>query len=317
MMDELSPEPRIAERQVAARSAGVERTTLIWVAWIATLLLSKLPLVIARDLLGSDIPWIVPAWLATAGLLIVATFVWPAIRPLRGYFILMAVLLVIGFGLTPLISGTAAWSGLFPGLSDLGPVFKDRLLLLLQTLIVIAILFLLGLKRRDAFLVVGDLRAPVGGRTAPARKRALSWAVLGPIAALGLGALFFWFMSSQNPGALANPGVVLPWLPLILVSAGLNAFGEEVSYRAGPISLLLPGVGPGHALWMTSIWFGLGHYYGGIPSGPFGLVQSGLVALLMGKAMLDTRGLGWPWTIHVVLDTVIYLFIAATMAGAA
>ena len=164
--------------------------------------------------------------------------------------------------------------------------------------------------------MVGDLRAPVGGRSSPASKRAVSWAVLGPIAALGLGGLFFLFMSSQNAGALADPSVVVPWLPLILVSAGLNAFGEEVSYRAGPISVLLPAVGPIHALWMTSLWFGLGHYYGGIPSGPFGLIQSGLIAVLMGKAMLDTRGLGWSWTIHLVLDTVIYVFIAATVGGA-
>jgi hypothetical protein len=43
------------------------------------------------------------------------------------------------------------------------------------------------------------------------------------------------------------------------------------------------------------------------------LVQSGLLALLMGKAMLDTRGLGWPWIIHMTIDTVIYIFIAMTM----
>jgi hypothetical protein len=70
-------------------------------------------------------------------------------------------------------------------------------------------------------------------------------------------------------------------------------------------------VGPRHALWLTALWFGLGHYYGGVPSGPVGFVQSGLLALLLGKAMLDTRGIAWPWTIHVALDTVIYLFIAA------
>jgi hypothetical protein len=25
--------------------------------------------------------------------------------------------------------------------------------------------------------------------------------------------------------------------------------------------------------------------------------------------MVDTRGMGWPWILHVVLDTVIYTFI--------
>ena len=87
-------------------------------------------------------------------------------------------------------------------------------------------------------------------------------------------------------------------------------------YRAAPLSGLHPVVGAGQAISMTSIWFGLGHYYGGIPSGFMGLIYSGSVALLMGKAMLDTRGLGWPWFIHTVLDTVIYLFIAMAMVSA-
>ena len=56
----------------------------------------------------------------------------------------------------------------------------------------------------------------------------------------------------------------------------------------------------------------LGHYYGGFPSGPAGMVQSGLLALLMGKAMLDTRGMGWAWTIHVAIDMVIYVILAVT-----
>jgi len=106
---------------------------------------------------------------------------------------------------------------------------------------------------------------------------------------------------------------MISWLPLILLSAALNAFGEEGMFRAAPLSALLPAVGPRHALWLTAIWFGLGHYYGGTPSGPFGFVQTGLLGLLLGKAKLDTRGMGWPWIIHVVLDTIIYFFVAATM----
>ena len=90
----------------------------------------------------------------------------------------------------------------------------------------------------------------------------------------------------------------------------MNAFGEEVTYRASTLGTLLPAVGPKHALWLTSLWFGLGHYYGGFPSGPAGLVQSGLLALLMGKAMLDIRGLGWSWIIHVTIDTAIYSFLS-------
>jgi len=123
--------------------------------------------------------------------------------------------------------------------------------------------------------------------------------------------LFFAFLVSQTPTVLSSISTILPWLPLILLSAAMNAFGEEVTYRAATLGTLFPVIGPKHALWMTSLWFGLGHYYGGFPSD--GLVQSGLLALLMGKGMLDTRGLGWSWIIHMTIDTVIYIFIAMTM----
>jgi membrane protease YdiL (CAAX protease family) len=92
----------------------------------------------------------------------------------------------------------------------------------------------------------------------------------------------------------------------------LNAFGEETMYRAAPLAMLLPAVGPSHGIWLTALWFGLGHYYGGFPSGPMGLVYSGGLALLLGKAMVDTRGMGWSLIIHMAIDTVIYIFIAAT-----
>jgi membrane protease YdiL (CAAX protease family) len=288
------------------------RAILVLVAWIATLLLSKLPLVIARDILGADIPWIVLAWLGIAALLFAATFVWQSMKPLRSYFVVMGVI-YLWTVLDTFIRGTAVWQNLMTGQPEMVMIFGDRLLLLLNTFLVITVLILLGAKRQDVFLAVGNLNAPVGGETANPRRRRLSWSVLGPAMAILLGGLFFAFLVSQNPAGLSNISSIFPWLPLILLSAGLNAFGEEVTYRAATLGTLLPAIGPRHALWMTSLWFGLGHYYGGFPSGPVGLVQSGLLALLMGKAMLDTLGLGWSWIIHMTIDTVIYIFIVMTM----
>jgi len=39
-------------------------------------------------------------------------------------------------------------------------------------------------------------------------------------------------------------------------------------------------------------------------------VQSGLVALLFGSAMVETKGLAWPWIMHFVIDLVIYTNLA-------
>lgn len=278
---------------------------IVLAAWISTLLLSKLPLVIARDLLGTDIPWITPFWIGTAVLLFGGSYVWTALKPLRSYFLIMGVIVVVFFGIEPVISQSAVWVDFFAGRPEIVSVFGYRLLLTAGSLIIIAVMLLMGMKRQEFFLTPGNLKAATVGR--------LTWPVFGTVMAILLGGLFFLFMFTQSSGVL-NVSAVFTWLPLILIAAMLNAFVEEITYRAAPLSTLLHAVGSKHAIVLTSLWFGLGHYYGGTPSGPIGLVQTSLLALLLGKAMLDTRGMGWPWIIHVVLDTVIYASIVMASA---
>ena len=306
---------QLAKDQEITDTPNFTRATLILTAWIATLLLSKLPLVIARDIFGTDISWIMPAWIGTAALLFIATYIWQSLKPLRAYFSILGIIWLMTF-FAPLVNQTAIWQNLFSGRSEMVALLGDRVFLILEAFILIAALLLMGAKRQDIFLTLGDLKAPLGGQASATRRRYLTWPVLGTVISLLLGGLFLLFLISQNPTALSNPALVLPWLLLILLNAGLNAFGEEILFRGAPLGMLLPAIGPKHALWLTSLWFGLGHYYGGIPSGPVGLIQSGLLALLMGKAMLDTRGMGWSWIIHVTIDTAIYTFLALTAVAA-
>ena len=306
---------QLAKDQEITDTPNFTRATLILTAWIATLLLSKLPLVIARDIFGTDISWIMPAWIGTAALLFIATYIWQSLKPLRAYFSVLGIIWLMTF-FAPLVNQTAIWQNLFSGRSEMVALLGDRVFLILEAFILIAALLLMGAKRQDIFLTLGDLKAPLGGQASATRRRFLTWPVFGTVISLLLGGLFLLFLISQNPTALSNPALVLPWLPLILLNAGLNAFGEEILFRGAPLGMLLPAIGPKHALWLTSLWFGLGHYYGGIPSGPVGLIQSGLLALLMGKAMLDTRGMGWSWIIHVTIDTAIYTFLALTAVAA-
>ena len=296
----------------AAPYSAVARSVLILVAWLGTLFLSKLPLVVARDILGTDIPWITPAWIVVAVLLCAATVAWQSLRPLRAYFIAIGTIYVWTL-FDGLIRGTTLWQDTMANQPEMVAIFADRILLLLNAVLVIAVLFMICVKKKDIFLQVGNLKAPVGGKAADTQRKHISWFLLAPVVALLLGGSFFAFLVSQTPVGLSNLTAVIPWIPLILLSAAMNAFGEEVSFRAATLGTLLPAVGPKHALWLTSLWFGLGHYYGGFPSGSAGLVQSGLLALLMGKAMLDTRGLGWSWMIHMTIDTAIYVFIALTI----
>ena len=302
----------MADEQEGTRAFSSNRTLLVLIAWVSTLLLSKFPLVVARDILGTDIPSINYVWIALAFLLWFITYVWRPLQPLQGYFMIMGVILLVAFVLDPFVKGTVMWKNLFSNTSSMVILFGERILLILESLIVVSVLFLIGMSRKQAFLTVGNLRAPLGGENKSSDRKPMSWAVFGTAMAILLGGLFFWFLSSQNQASNLNATNILPLLPLILASAALNAISEEVTYRAAPLATLVSVVGPAHAVWLTSLWFGFGHYYGGIPSGPIGLIQTGLLALLLGKAMIDTRSLGWSWIIHVVLDTVIYFFIAIT-----
>ena len=235
-MSQYSPEGLVEKQAAAAQAPVSSRAVLVWTAWIATLLLSKLPLVIARDLLGSDIPWIVPIWIGIAVLFYAATYIWHTLEPLRRYFIIMGVILVITAWLDPILRATAVWHAFFDSQSQMVILFAERILIGVEALIVIGCLFLLGIKRRDSFIEVGNLKAPVAGRSTSTRKRPLTWLVFGPLMAVILGSLFFVFLNSQFPGAASSYRSVLPLLPLILLSAMLNAFGEEAMYRAAPLA---------------------------------------------------------------------------------
>ena len=146
------------------------RKELILVAWLATLILSKLPLVIARDILGTDIPWIMLAWIGTAALLFISTYVWQRLKPLRAYFLVMGITWLMAV-FAPLLSQTAIWHNLFYGRSEMVAILGDRVFLIIQAFILVSALFLPGVKREDIFLTLGDLKAPLGGQASVTRQR--------------------------------------------------------------------------------------------------------------------------------------------------
>ena len=132
----------------------------------------------------------------------------------------------------------------------------------------------------------------------------------GPVAAAVLVAVLTsatWLQAGLEPAALER--LVLA-LPLVVGCAALNALGEEVVYRSGPLATLVGVVGPRQAVLMTSVWFGLAHYSGSVPDGFAGVLSSGLLALLLGGAMVATRGLGWPFLVHFAVDLVVFASIA-------
>ncbi len=282
-------------------------------AWLGMLLLSRLPQIVALEIMGIDLGeqllWL---WLVTGAVLVVGTFVWPVMRSLRGYF----VVLMTVYGGTAVLQGivsTAVWQSWFGGEETAWAVrfFGERLQVVLLALLVTAVLFLMGQSRRDIFLQWGDWRAASGLRW-PGRTQLFSWIRVGPLVALGLALLLGWGLTQINPGLYLDWQQLILLAPFVLLFALMNAFGEEMAFRAGPLSQLWRVIGEKQAVWLTAVWFGLGHYYGGIPSGIMGAILSGLVGLLFGKAMVETKGITMPILMHLVIDTAIYAFLALT-----
>jgi membrane protease YdiL (CAAX protease family) len=230
------------------------RATLA-LAWVGTLALSRLVQIVLVEAMGSDTPPMLWIWLALAAVLLVVAGTWEAARPLRGYFTVMAAVIVALYLVLPLVRD---WAGVETG-SDMVREIKIRVTLFAVALGVAGFLVVVLRQRpKDVFLTPGNLRAPSSVRL-PGMQQPLSWAVLGTIATVLLAGGFAALMWLE--GAFPGQGFdrLLPLAPLVVAVAALNAFGEEVIYRAGPLAFLLRVVGPNQAVLMTSVWFGLGH----------------------------------------------------------
>jgi len=285
-------------------------------AWLGTLLISRWPEILIREGLGVEIPWINVVWITSAAALTGGGWVIPALRPFRAYFAVMLAVVLLTTIVDPAVRGALFGSDEPPpGEAQLTRLFIERVLLAVAALALVPILALLGFRGRDAYLSAGWLSAPSGLKLR--RDRELRWSVLGPVAMLALAAITAAFASSFVTPTAELWSRALPLLPIAWAAAALNAFAEEVLYRAALLGPLASAIGAGSAVWILAVWFGVGHFYGGIPSGVMGLVIAGSLALLFGKAMIDTKGLAWPWALHFAADAAIYTFLALAFVSAA
>ena len=140
-------------------------------------------------------------------------------------------------------------------------------------------------------------------------RKPIAWSRLGPPMAfvIALGTLTFVLVAGRPE--IDRIRAAAPLLPLILMFAAANAFSEEFSYRASLLATLRSAVGDRHALLLTAVFFGLAHYYG-VPYGAVGVCMSGCLGYVLGRAMLESEGMLWPWFIHFLQDVVIFSFLA-------
>jgi hypothetical protein len=174
----------------------------------------------------------------------------------------------------------------------------------------IGVLWLIFHRRRAFFLAKGELNAVAEPVRWLGMDRPMDWTRFGVILALciTLGTLAFLEISGRPSIDLLTR--VLPLSPLILIASAMNAFSEEVTFRAALLAPLHGVVGRSQALFLTAALFGLWHYYG-VPYGIVGVIMAGGLGWLLGKSMLETKGLFWAWFIHFWQDVAIFAFMAA------
>lgn len=284
---------------------------LIITAWTFLLLASLLPKVVLQEVfklhVSEDLGAIIAGSVFLAGLFL--TLVWQTVRGLRPFFILGLILVVTEWIVFTKVDQLPMYRSWLHNPSFNVYMLAEQSLRLLVTLTIIAVLFLMKKHASAFFLAKGNTSAAVEPVRWMGIKEGERWNKLGPLFALIIssGTLAFLILAGRPPLDLVVKA--LPFLPAILIAAALNAFNEEMTYKASFLSVLEDVMGKHQSLWLMAAYFGLGHYYG-VPYGIVGVIMAGFLGWFLGKSMLETRGLWWAWFIHFWQDVLIFSFLA-------
>lgn len=294
--------------------------TIIATAWVATLLASSLDVILWKELTGGIpywLPWIHVVALTT---IFVLTLILPQIRSLRKFTTILLIIFLLGFGggwqwgLIPYLRETAIWVNWETQAPWALSAISTHLLRLLPALIILAFLLFSGGKRSDLFLVKGNVRAPVEPSRLLGMKKAEPWTRIGTIFAVIFASVTLIYLVLTNFPSLRTIELTLPLIPVAILIAAINAFNEEFTLRAAPLSELKNSVGKHQGLMITTLFFGLGHFYG-VPSGVLGVLLASFLGWFLGKSMLETKGFTWAWLIHFLPDVFIFTFFAFAVVG--
>ena len=161
MSDDRIP-PAIA-RPPAWLDASVSRSRII-VALVVTLLISRLPEILLREVFGQSLPAMTWVMVGVTVLFWLASRFVDMLRPLERY---LAVMIVVGVAVASLevVLGSEAWTALVPpSAQPMIELLATRTLLLAAAVVVLGATLALGATRQEAYLVVGDLNAPTNIR---------------------------------------------------------------------------------------------------------------------------------------------------------
>jgi hypothetical protein len=283
-----------------------QKTFNFFSCWSLMLLISMLPNILFTKLTGSIPAWLWETKIMFLGLVVLVSFFWRRLRPLRVF----ALLLLTFYGSEELLSNISASSIWRPQSAFVREMLNIQVRKIISALLVIGLMTLLGYRRPDIFLVKGDLKAPIKPVPWLGFPESDPWTQFGGQWALYISLGLLVFLIIGGSPSLPAFRKALPLLPAVLMFAALNAFSEEVTFRATVIGSLEDAVGPRNALWIAAAFFGIAHFFG-VPYGIVGVIMSTFLGWMLGKAMLETRGFVWAWLIHFLQDVLIFSFMAA------
>jgi len=286
-------------------------TGVVLAAWTVILALSLMPTVVAQEVLGEPVSADLRAGSSVAVILagLLSTLAWKPLRTLRPLLGLFLVLVAAQWAVYTQLGRLPIFLGWLRDRSFSVYMPAELVLNLIVTLAVVAALVGLKRDRRAFYLSRGDPSAPAEPIRWLGVKPGARWSKTGRDLSIviSLGTLAFLAIAGRTSIDIA--GAVLPFLPAVLLAAALNAFNEEMTYKASMLSVLLEPVGSRQALRMVAAYFGIAHFYG-VPYGLVGVVLAWFLGWILAKSMLETRGLTWAWIIHFVQDVLIFGFMA-------
>ena len=295
-------------------SPGTELTALAWGA----ILISTVPTIILRLFVRSmPADPLTPFWLAWAQVVVLVvlgtvTWVWPTVKPLRGFALALLAYFLGIFLILPFLVESAAWSNWVQQDSWGVRLVAGRLGTHLVPVALMALTLIgSGIGRRELFLVRGNPSAPgqptrlllgILKEPKPWNRVVREWLPFYAIILLIVVGIQVRPDVSQVLRAVIS-------LPAIVIGAVTNAFVEEFEFRSMPLARLEPVLGPRQAILMASGLFGLRHYFG-TPGGPFGVLLAAYLGWIAAKSMIETRGFVWAFSIHFVGNVIVYAFWA-------
>ena len=287
----------------------------LYVAWAATLAASTLTLIPWRELFGGEPGW---WWGATALVIIslfASTLLVERLRSVRGYLTIISLIFLLGLGggwqtgLVPLIRGSQLWIDSVESAPWAVSALATHFLKLLIPLTILGYLLVEGRSFKEIYLVKGNVSAIAEPSRLIGMKKPEPWIRVGSVFAVifSAGTVAFVLLSSRPSIDVLMRA--FPLVPVAVVIAVVNGFNEEFTLRAAPLSELVSAVGKEQALLMTTVFFGLGHFYG-VPPNLIGVALAGFLGWFLGKSILETHGFFWAWFIHFVQDVFVFTFLA-------